>query len=127
VPGTYQIKLTAGGKSLTASAEIQKDPRVNVSQADLEKQYELATRIRDRVGRGNEAVNQMRSVREQLDGLKKRLSGDAGATAVLDSAEALRKKIDAVEEIGRASCRERVGSAVVAGGVERKRGVEDGG
>ena len=37
-------------------------------------------------------------VREQLDGLKKRLSGDAGATAVLDSAEALRKKIDAVEE-----------------------------
>src|SRR2546429_6494332 len=40
----------------------------------------------------------MRSVREQLDGLKKRLSGDAGATAVLDSAEALRKKIDAVEE-----------------------------
>src|SRR2546429_8573445 len=80
VPGTYQIKLTAGGKSLTASAEIQKDPRVNVSQADLEKQYELATRIRDRVGRGNEAVNQMRSVREQLDGLKK---------------------------IGRASCRER--------------------
>jgi hypothetical protein len=98
VPGTYQIKLTAGGKSLTASAEIQKDPRVNVSQADLEKQYELATRIRDRVSAGSEAVNQMRSVREQLDGLKKRLSADTGAKAVLDSAEVLRKKIDAVEE-----------------------------
>lgn len=98
VPGTYQIKLTAGGKSLTASAEIQKDPRVNVSQVDLAKQYELALRIRDRVAAGNEAVNEMRSVREQLDGLKKRLSGDTGAKAVLDSAEALRRKIDAVEE-----------------------------
>ncbi|HVH59842.1 MAG TPA: hypothetical protein VM709_05895, partial [Candidatus Sulfotelmatobacter sp.] len=98
VPGTYQIKLTAGGKSLTASAEIKKDPRVNVSQADLEKQYELATRIRDRVSAGSEAVNQMRSVREQLDGLKKRLSADTGAKAVLDSAEVLRKKIDAAEE-----------------------------
>ncbi len=83
---------------MTASAEIQKDPRVNVAQADLEKQYELAMRIRDRVAAGNEAVNEMRSVREQLDGLKKRLIGDTGAKAVLDSAEALRKKIDAVEE-----------------------------
>ncbi len=98
VPGTYQIKLTVGGKSLTASAEIQKDPRVNVSQADLEKQNELAMRIRDRVSAGHEAVNQMRSVREQLDGLKKRLGADSGVKAVLDSADGLRKKIDAVEE-----------------------------
>jgi hypothetical protein len=98
VPGTYQIKLTVGGKSLTASAEIQKDPRVNVSQADLEKQYELAMRIRDRVNAGHEAVNQMRSVREQIEGLKKRLGGDSAAKAVLDSADALKKKIDAVEE-----------------------------
>ena len=98
VPGTYQIKLTMGGKSLTASAEIQKDPRVNVSQADLEKQSELATRIRDRVSAGHEAVNQMRSVREQVEGLKKRLGNDSGAKAVLDSADVLKKRIDAVEE-----------------------------
>jgi len=98
VPGTYQIKLTAGGKSLTASAEILKDPRVNVSQADLEKQSELATRIRDRVSAGHDAVNQMRSVREQVEGLKKRLGNDGGAKAILDSADALKKRIDAVEE-----------------------------
>jgi hypothetical protein len=98
VPGTYQIKLMVGGKSLTASGEIQKDPRVNVSQGDLEKQYELAMRIRDRVNTGHDAVNQMRSVREQIEGLKKRLGGDSGAKAVLDSADALKKRIDAVEE-----------------------------
>jgi putative SOS response-associated peptidase YedK len=97
-PGTYQIKLTVGGKTLTASAEIQKDPRVNVSQADLEKQYEFATRIRDRVNAGHEAVNQMRSVRGQLEELKKRLAADSGAKAVVDSGDALKKKIDAVEE-----------------------------
>jgi hypothetical protein len=98
VPGTYQIKLTVGGKTLTASAEIQKDPRVSASQADLEKQNELAMRIRDRVSAGHEAVNQIRSLREQLDGLKKRLGSDSGAKAVLDSGDALKKKIDAVEE-----------------------------
>ena len=98
VPGTYQIKLTVGGKSFAAVAEIQKDPRVNVSQGDLEKQYELAARIRDRVTAGNEAVNQIRSVRDQLDELKKRLGAETGAKAVLDAADALKKKIDTVEE-----------------------------
>jgi len=98
VPGTYQIKLTVGGKSYPASAEIQKDPRVNVSQADLEKQSELAMRIRDRVDAGHTAVNQIRSVRTQLDALKKRLANDTSAKPILDAADALKKKLDAVEE-----------------------------
>jgi len=98
VPGTYQVKLGVGGKSFTASAEIQKDPRVSASQADLEKQNALAMRIRDRVSAGHEAVNQIRSVREQLEGLKKRLGADNGSKPVLDSGDALKKKMDAVEE-----------------------------
>jgi photosystem II stability/assembly factor-like uncharacterized protein len=98
VPGTYQIKLTVAGKTATAAAEIQKDPRVAVSQADLEKQNELAVRIRDRVNAGHEAVNQIRSVRGQLDALKKRLGADAGAKPVMEAADALKKKMDAVEE-----------------------------
>jgi len=98
VPGNYQVKLTVGGKSYTASVEIRKDPRVSASQEDLQKQFELAMRIRDKVSAGHEGVNQMRSVREQLDGLKKRLGGDDGTKPVLDSADALKKKMDGVEE-----------------------------
>jgi hypothetical protein len=98
VPGKYQIKLTAGGKTYSANAEIQGDPRVNVSQAELEKQYELAMKIRDRVNAGDEAVNQIRSVRGQLDGLKKRLGDSASAKQVVEAADALKKKLDAIEE-----------------------------
>jgi len=98
VPGTYEIKLTVAGKSETAKLEITKDPRVSASQADLDKQEELALRIRDRVTAGHEAVNQIRSVRGQIDALKKRLSADASAKAVLDAAEALTKKMNAIEE-----------------------------
>jgi photosystem II stability/assembly factor-like uncharacterized protein len=97
-PGTYQVKLTVAGKTSTASAEITKDPRISASQADLEKQAEFALRIRDRVGAGHEAVNQIRSVRSQLDALKKRLSADTSAKPVLDAADALSKKMSAVEE-----------------------------
>jgi hypothetical protein len=98
VPEMYQIKLTAGGKSYAAHAEIQRDPRVAATQADLEKQNEFALRIRDRVNAGHEAVNQIRSVRGQLEALKKRLGTDANAKPLLEASEALKKKMDAVEE-----------------------------
>ena len=64
-------------KRESAKVEITKDPRVSASQADFEKQEELAKRISDRVGAGDEAVNQIRSVRSQLDALKKRLAADS--------------------------------------------------
>jgi photosystem II stability/assembly factor-like uncharacterized protein len=97
-PGTYQIKFTVAGKTSTASIELTKDPRVSASQADLEKQQEFALRISGRVSAGNEAVNQIRSVRSQLDALKKRLSADPSAKPILESIDALNKKMDAVEE-----------------------------
>jgi uncharacterized coiled-coil DUF342 family protein len=43
-------------------------------------------------------VNQIRSVRSQLDALKKRLAADASAKPLLESIDALNKKMDAVEE-----------------------------
>jgi photosystem II stability/assembly factor-like uncharacterized protein len=98
LPGTYQIRLTVAEKTSTASAEISKDPRVAVSAADLEKQFELTVRIWNRVNAGHEAVNQIRSVRGQLDALRKRLNADASAKPVLDASDALKKKMDAVEE-----------------------------
>jgi len=98
LPGTYQIRLTVADKTSTASAEISKDPRVAVSAVDLEKQYELTVRIWNRVNAGHEAVNQIRSVRGQLEALKKRLNADTSAKPVLDASDALKKKMDAVEE-----------------------------
>jgi photosystem II stability/assembly factor-like uncharacterized protein len=98
IPGTYTIKLTVAGKTSTSSFELTRDPRVSATQADLEKQQELALRISGRVGAGDEAVNQIRSVRSQLDALKKRLAADTGAKPILDSADALIKKMNAVEE-----------------------------
>jgi len=98
LPGTYQIKLTVAGKTATASAEISKDSRVTVSAADLEKQNELAVRIWNRVNAGHEAVNQIRSVRGQLDAMKKRLGADTSVKPVLDASDELKKKMDAVEE-----------------------------
>ena len=98
VPGTYQAKLTAAGKTLTESFEVKKDPRLDVTQADLQKQFDLQMKIRDKLTETHDAVKRIRSVRDQLTSATDRAKGTAGEKAVADAADALKKKLTAVEE-----------------------------
>ena len=98
VPGTYQAKLTAAGKTMTESFEVKKDPRLEVSQADLQKQFDLQMKIRDKLTETHDAVKRIRSVRDQLTSATERAKGTAGEKAVKDAADALTKKLTAVEE-----------------------------
>ena len=96
--GTYGIKLTAGGQSYTAKVDVKTDPRVNVPQADLDKQFEFATRINSRITAGHDAINQIRGLRTQIDMLHTRLAATPENKPVLDAADELNKKMTAVEE-----------------------------
>jgi hypothetical protein len=79
VPGTYQVRLSAGDWSQTRDFELLPDPRLGVSQDDLEAQFALLMRVRDRVSDANEAVTRIRDVKEQLQGVMGRVEGHADA------------------------------------------------
>ncbi len=98
LPGNYQVRLTANGKSVTAPFEVKIDPRVTTSQSDLEKQFKLEMDVREQLNRVYEAVNQIQDVREQLGGLKKRLVSGDSTKAVFDGATALDAKLIAVRD-----------------------------
>ena len=98
VPGNYQVRLTGNGKSLTAPFELKLDPRVTTSQADLEKQFKLQMDVREQLNRVYEAVNQIQDVREQLNGLKKRLVPGDTTKTLFDGATALDAKLIAVRD-----------------------------
>jgi len=67
VPGAYQARLTVDGQVQTVPLEIRLDPRVSgVSQADLVKQFQLASAIRDKVSEANDAVLLIRGVKAQI-------------------------------------------------------------
>jgi len=67
VPGAYQARLTVDGQVQTAPVEIRLDPRVGgVTPADLAKQFQLASAIRDKVSEANDAVLLIRGVRGQI-------------------------------------------------------------
>jgi hypothetical protein len=67
VPGQYQVRVTANGQTRTVPLNVQKHPLwANVSQADLQRQFDLAVQIRDRTSDANEAVVRIRDLKAQV-------------------------------------------------------------
>ena len=98
LPGKYEVRLTVLGKSYTAPLEIKPDPRLAVTQADLEKQFALLINIRDKVTQTDDAINQMRDLREQMSAINKRLKDDPRGKSIADAGKSLDKKMTEVEE-----------------------------
>ena len=99
LPGTYQVRLTVLGKAYTAPLQIEPDPRLKVAQTDLQKQFDLLIKIREKVTQTDDAINQIRDLREQINTINKRLKGDPRAKAVADAGKSLDKKMTEVEEV----------------------------
>ena len=94
LPGTYQARLTVDGQVLTQPITVKKHPLYTNSDADMQAQFELASRIRDKVNEANNAIIQIRRIKTQLkDRTDKTNSADAKAIA-----EQFTKELSAVEE-----------------------------
>ncbi len=94
LPGTYQARLTVDGETFTQPIAVKKHPLYNVSDADIRAQFELASRIRDKVNEANNAIIQIRRIKTQLkDRIDKSNSADVKAIA-----EQFAREMQAVEE-----------------------------
>jgi hypothetical protein len=64
--GSYQVRLTALGESHMTDFDLEMDPNLdNVTADDLQKQFDLALMIRDKVSEANEAVILIRKIEAQ--------------------------------------------------------------
>src|SRR5208282_2168310 len=91
LPGTYTARLTADGKSYTASFTLKMDPRVKTSTTGLEKKFQLETRLASRLNETSQAVLQAGSIREPLEKLSQQAAGP-----VRDSVQAFQNKLTAL-------------------------------
>jgi hypothetical protein len=98
VPGRYEARLTAAGQTLSQPIEVRKDPRVAATDADLAKQQELLLKIRDELTAAHDAIGRLRAVRDQAKTATERAKGSPAEKAVQEAADALGKKLTAVEE-----------------------------
>jgi hypothetical protein len=97
-PGTYRVELIVEGQTRSASFEIRADPRLAATQADLEAQFELHLRIRDKLSATHDAVNQIRSVRQQLDDWVGRTKDRADGAAAAEAARGFLDKLAPIEQ-----------------------------
>jgi hypothetical protein len=85
-PGSYTVRLTRAGKTVTQPLVVTKDPRLpaSITDADLVRQYELARDIQAERVRVAVALRQADTLRKQigatpaLDALSKAIDGAAG-------------------------------------------------
>ena len=96
-PGSYQVRLNVEGKSLTEPLELKMDPRVNVSLADMQKEFDLELKIREVLNEMHDTVREIRDTRAQIRNMRTRLE-DARYKSVNDSASALEKEMTPIEE-----------------------------
>jgi hypothetical protein len=97
VPGRYTVKLTAAGKTISVPLVVAMDPRVKTSAADLERQFQLASRLAAGVGEFSAVVARADDLQKQLAARSKEAAGNVElATALAD----LEKRVGSVAGSG---------------------------
>ncbi|MSO83655.1 MAG: glycosyl hydrolase, partial [Acidobacteria bacterium] len=67
--GRYSVRITANGETKTREFTVALDPRLKadgIAEADLLEQFKLSMRVRDKVSAANQAVIDIRNIRNQV-------------------------------------------------------------
>jgi photosystem II stability/assembly factor-like uncharacterized protein len=99
IPGRYQVQLKVGDEIRTESFEVVPDPRGTASHEDLEAQFGLLLQVRDKVSEVQDAIIQLRDLKEQASAWEKRLKGREGAQPAVEAAGALKKRLTEIEDV----------------------------
>ncbi len=96
-PGTYEVRLTVGGKSFTQKAEVRPRPGGPATTEDLQAQFRFLTSIRDRLSENHETVLAIRDVRAQVKDFGERAERLGKGDALKKRGTALAEKLSALE------------------------------
>jgi hypothetical protein len=96
LPGDYTIELTVED-TVAVPVKVLPDPRVK-TDPPTEEQLALALECRDAISRLSGIVEEIRSVRRQIQEHAKLLTGNARAEPLRKAAEAVLPRLDALEE-----------------------------
>lgn len=98
VPGTYQVKLTLDGQSVTEPLVVRQDPRVPTTQEEFQKQFDLLLRIRDKLTETHNSIVAIRDARRQINDYAARVKPQPEAKQIVEAAKSLSDKLTKIEE-----------------------------
>lgn len=88
LPGDYTVKLEVDGQSAQQPLTVKMDPRIKVSQEDLQKQLDLAQQIAAKTAQVQGASRQAESVQNSIKALRPKIA----------SRRSLEEKIDTLDK-----------------------------
>ncbi|HEX8734302.1 MAG TPA: hypothetical protein VF721_03195 [Pyrinomonadaceae bacterium] len=98
VPGNYQVRFSVDGKVIgSENFAVKSDPRLSTTAEDFQKQFDLMSKINQKLTATHEAILEIRDVRKQLEDLSARLK-EPSQKDMRDKAADIMKKLTAVEE-----------------------------
>ena len=93
-PGNYTVKLTVDGQEYSQPLTVMRDPSTGATDEDIQKQIAMLNDLRKDMESAADMVNQIESVRSQLDNLETLLK----TKELKDAAEDLDKKLIDIED-----------------------------
>jgi hypothetical protein len=96
-PGAYTVKLAVGGAELSQPLTVLKDPNSSGTEADIQKQMEMLIDLRKDLESATGLVNDIETIRVQLNNLTGLLQGETNAP-LRKAADDLEKKLIEVED-----------------------------
>jgi photosystem II stability/assembly factor-like uncharacterized protein len=88
MPGTYTVRMTADGRTMSEPLKVVMDPRVKTATVDIEQQFKVSKAIYDDMMHATTAIHEITVLRDQMK---------AGTSKVpTDSAEALEAKLNII-------------------------------
>jgi hypothetical protein len=97
-PGTYTIKLTADGQTLTQKLTVLKDPNTTGSEADVEAATKLSLAIYNDANSSVRMIDQIEWTRRQLEDMQKMLKASNADKTLSDSTLQIDQKALAIED-----------------------------
>ena len=93
-PGKYEVKLVAGGTTVTRTFTIARDTRVtNITDEQLQKQFQMARQVEEKFSLTNDTVVRIRRLKADIADRSAR----AGNTSVKSSADRLTAALTEIE------------------------------
>jgi len=89
IPGEYEVRLIAAGNEYAQKLIVKQDPRVHLPTSDLAKQLELEQQIDAALMRTYETVQEIGSVRDQLDAIRERAAINPSLKGLLGTIDEL--------------------------------------
>ena len=94
-PGTYKIILTVDDKVYNSSIDLIKDPRIEVSDEDIDIQFKFAMEIMNQTDLANKKVIEIREIKERItqDIENKKISNRKKMSSLLSKLELIESSI----------------------------------